>query len=108
MTEERTGFRYTVGLIAVVGGLAGLIALYWVEIPAGNRDAVTLALGIILGWGSSVINGEWGSSPAGRKAAEVGVEAQRKALDGPTETKIVNTPAEPANVQQVDDAEERA
>jgi hypothetical protein len=107
MNPERVGFRYTVGLIAVVGGMVGLVALYWVEIPAGNRDAVTLALGIVLGWGSSVVNGEWGSSPAGRQAAEIGVEVQRKALDGPTETRIVNTPNDPANVQQVDDPEAR-
>ena len=78
MTERHT-FRYTVGMIAVLGGLVGLVALYWVEIPAGNRDAVVLALGIVLGWGSSVINGEWGSSPAGRAAAEVGAEVARQA-----------------------------
>lgn len=84
MSEGRSTFRYTVGMIAIMGGLAGLLGLYAFEIPVGNRDAVMLALGIVLGWGSSVINGEWGSSPAGRRAAEVGVEAGRKAADAPT------------------------
>ncbi len=71
---ERNAFRYTVGIVAIVGGLAGLAALYFFEVPAANREALLLALGIVLGWGSQVINGEWGSSPAGRKAAERGLE----------------------------------
>lgn len=102
MSEERHGFRYAVGMIAVVGGLFGLVALYWIEIPTGNRDAVTLALGIVLGWGSSVINGEWGSSPAGRKAAEIGVEQQRRATDLPRQVEVVNPPDHPVPVRPDD------
>jgi drug/metabolite transporter (DMT)-like permease len=79
MSEERHVFRYAVGLLAILGGIAGLVGLYFVEVPVGNRDAVVLALGIVLGWGSSVINGEWGSSPAGRRAAEIGTKAAEKA-----------------------------
>lgn len=70
---ERVAFRYSVGILSILGGLAGLIGLYLIEVPPGNRDAMMLALGLVLGWGSTVVNGEWGSSPAGRKAAEVGV-----------------------------------
>lgn len=73
MTRERNTFRYTVGLIAVVGGLMGLGGLYFFEVPEGNREALLLALGIVLGWGGSVVNGEWGTSPAGRQAAENGL-----------------------------------
>lgn len=83
--SERNTFRYTVGLIAVVGGFVGLIGLYFLEIPAGNRDAVTLALGIVLGWGGAVINGEWGSSPAGREAANLGIRAAGQKVETPTE-----------------------
>lgn len=101
MNEGQSTFRYTVGLIAVLGGLIGLVALYWVEIPAGNRDAVVLALGIVLGWGSSVINGEWGSSPAGRKAAEIGASAASKAVDAPQTVQIDQPPGKPVPV--VDD-----
>lgn len=64
-----TGFRNALGVLAILGGLAGLAGLFAIEIPAGNRDAVTLALGIILGWGSSVVSFEFGSSPSERKAA---------------------------------------
>ena len=73
MAEERNAFRYAVGMIAVTGGLAGLGGLYFFEVPEGNREALLLALGLVMGWGSSVINGEWGSSPAGREAAKQGV-----------------------------------
>lgn len=103
MNEGRSTFRYTVGLIAVLGGLVGLVALYWVEIPAGNRDAVVLALGIVLGWGSSVINGEWGSSPAGRAAAEVGAEVARQAAkpsEGPQSVKIDQPADQPVPVEE--------
>lgn len=96
--NERNTFRYAVGMIAVIGGLIGLIALYFVEIPVGNRDAVMLALGIVLGWGSGVINGEWGSSPAGREMAKLGVEAQRQAVETPRQVEVVNPPGKPVPV----------
>lgn len=107
MSEERNTFRYTVGMIAVLGGLVGLIALYWVAIPTGNRDAVTLALGIVLGWGSSVINGEWGSSPAGREMAKLGVEAGRAAVDSPHKVEVVNEPDNPVPVKPDDPEEDK-
>lgn len=97
--SERNTFRYTVGLIAVIGGFVGLIGLYFVEIPGGNRDAVTLALGIVLGWGGAVINGEWGSSPAGREMANLGV---RVATEQPLKTEVVNPPENPVPTTEGD------
>lgn len=98
MTEERNTFRYTVGLIAILGGLGGLAGLYIAEVPEGNREALLLALGIVLGWGGAIINGEWGSSPAGREAAKIGVNAQRQAMDAPRPVEVVNTPDRPVPV----------
>lgn len=98
MSTERSTFRYSVGMIAILGGLVGLIGLYFVEVPVGNRDAVVLALGIVLGWGSSVINGEWGSSPAGREMAKLGVEVGRAAVDTPNKVEVVNEPDKPVPV----------
>lgn len=94
MNEGRSTFRYTIGLIAVLGGLGGMAGLYFADVPTGNQQALLLALGVVLGWGGAVVNGEWGSSPAGRRAAEVGVEAGRKANDAPA-----GTPADPVAVQ---------
>lgn len=101
MTEERSTFRYIVGIIAIIGGLAGLVGLYLVEVPAGNRDAVVLALGIVLGWGSTVLNGEWGSSPAGRKAADVGAELGRQATEQPRKVQIEQPEHDPVPVEPV-------
>jgi hypothetical protein len=68
-------YRAILGITALLGGLAGMALLYFVPIPEGNREPLLLALGLVLGWGSTVIGYEFGSSPAGRKAAEAGVRA---------------------------------
>ena len=68
-------FRAALAILAVAGGLLGLAGLYFVPIPEGNREPLLLALGLVLGWGSTVIGYEFGSSPAGRRAAEAGVRA---------------------------------
>lgn len=68
-------FRAALGLVALLGGLMGLAGLYFVPIPEGNREPLLLALGLVLGWGSTVIGYEFGSSPAGRRAADAGIKA---------------------------------
>jgi hypothetical protein len=50
----------------------GLGGLYFVPIPEGNREPLLLALGLVLGWGSTIVGYEFGSSPTARKAAEAG------------------------------------
>ena len=78
-TPPREGafYRALLGLIALVGGLLGLAGLYFVPIPESNREPLLLALGLVLGWGSTVVGYEFGSSPAGRKAADAGVKSAR-------------------------------
>ncbi|MFN3945936.1 MAG: hypothetical protein ACK4K7_13515 [Allosphingosinicella sp.] len=66
-------YRATLGLVALAGGLLGLAGLFFVPVPEGNREPLLLALGLVLGWGSTVIGYEFGSSPAGRKAADAGL-----------------------------------
>jgi hypothetical protein len=68
-------FRAALAILAITGGLAGMAGLYFVPIPEGNREPLLLALGLVLGWGSTVIGYEFGSSPAGRRAAEAGVRS---------------------------------
>jgi hypothetical protein len=95
MTEDRNGFRYTIGIIAILGGLGGLAGLYFVEVPEGNREPLLLALGLVLGWGATVIGYEFGSSPSGRKAAYAGIAVGRKAMEGPT-----GRPNDPVHVDE--------
>jgi hypothetical protein len=70
---SRSLFRALLGMIAMLGGLMGLAGLYFVPIPEGNREPLLLALGLVLGWGSTVIGYEYGSSPAARRAADAGI-----------------------------------
>ena len=92
MNQIHSTYRYAIGLIAIFGGLGGLFTLFYVEVPPGNRDALMLALGVVLGWGGAVIQGEWGSSPAGLQMAQLGAD---RAMNEPIPTKVVNKPGEP-------------
>jgi hypothetical protein len=74
--REGALYRAVLGLVALIGGLMGLAGLYFVPIPEANREPLLLALGLVLGWGSTVVSYEFGSSPAGRKAAEAGLKDQ--------------------------------
>ena len=71
MTEPKDSiFRSVVGLLALAAGIAGFGALFWIEIPARNENALMFALGIVFGWGSAVIASEYGATTTGRKVAE--------------------------------------
>ena len=72
--REGALYRAALSLVALIGGLLGLGGLYFVPIPEGNREPLLLALGLVLGWGSTVVGYEFGSSPAGRKAADAGIK----------------------------------
>lgn len=67
-------FRATLGLLAVIGSLIGFGALYFVEVPEGNKDALMFALGIVFGWGSAVIQSEYGATTTGRRVAESAIK----------------------------------
>ena len=71
--REGALYRAALGLLAIAGGLLGLAGLYFVPIPEANREPLLLALGLVLGWGSTVVGYEFGASPAGRKAADAGI-----------------------------------
>lgn len=74
MTErnphDNSFFRSVVGLLALAAGIGGFGALFWIEIPARNENALMFALGIVFGWGSAVIASEYGATTTGRKVAE--------------------------------------
>lgn len=60
-------FRFLVGLLALSAGIVGLVGLYVYPIPEGNREPLLVALGIVLGWGSNVVQAEFGGTTAGKK-----------------------------------------
>ncbi len=97
-------FRPLVGLLCVVGSLVGFGGLYFIEIPVGNRDAMMLALGIIFGWGSAVVQSEYGSTATGRKVADSAIrniERQNVATDAnPQPVVVTNPPANPVNTAE--------
>ncbi|HEV2746740.1 MAG TPA: hypothetical protein VGW34_05525 [Allosphingosinicella sp.] len=76
---EHPLYRALLGMLALTGGLLGLGGLYFIPIPEGNREPLLLALGLVLGWGGTVVSYEFGSSPAGRKAADAGVRPSNPA-----------------------------
>lgn len=77
-------FRFTIGLIALFAGLFGVVALFVVEIPPTNQQPILIALGVVLGWGTSVVQSEFGSTTAGRKLVQ---RAAEQALPLPPERK---------------------
>ena len=83
---ESAWFRGMIGIVSLFGALGGFAALFFVEIPAGNRDAMMLALGIVMGWGGSIVASEYGSTATGRKVTDSAIrniERQQVAAAGP-------------------------
>lgn len=76
--QDGRRFRAVIGLTCVCAGLAGLALLFFIEVPARNENALLLALGVVLGWGSSVVASEYGASSTGRKAADAALDHIRR------------------------------
>jgi hypothetical protein len=96
-------FRQGIGLLCIVGGLSALAGLYFIDVPAGNKEPLLLAIGIILGWGGSVVNSEYGATTTGRKVAETAVrtmERQQLASETPAQVEVVNAPDNAVPVEQ--------
>lgn len=83
MNTDSTAFRPIIGFIAVVGSLASFGALFMLEIPARNENALMFAMGIVFQWGSSVFASEYGSSNIGRKVAEGAMKRMDRSLPTP-------------------------
>lgn len=63
-------FRAIIGFIALAAGIGGFAALFVIEIPPRNENALMFALGIVFQWGASVISSEYGVTTTGRTVAE--------------------------------------
>lgn len=68
--QDGSTFRGIIGFLALAAGIGSVMALFFVEIPPRNENALMLVLGIVIGWGSSVVGSEYGATTTGRKVAE--------------------------------------
>lgn len=104
--NESRHFRPFIGLLCVVGSLAGFAGLYFFEVPAGNDKALMFAMGIVFGWGSMVVSSEYGSTATGRKVADSAIRKIERqdiaagkqpagTVDDPLKTQIINEPTDP-------------
>ena len=73
-TREYHPFRAVLGLTALIAGITGMVGLYLVEIPSNNLQPLLVGLGVVLGWGTSVVQSEFGSTATGRKLADKAAE----------------------------------
>lgn len=100
--SDNAFFRQGIGLLCIIGGLAALAGLYFVDVPVGNKEPLLLAIGIVLGWGGSVVNSEYGATTTGRKVAETAVrtmERQQIAAETPSQVEVINPPENPVPVE---------
>jgi predicted RND superfamily exporter protein len=93
-------FRFVIGLLAMATAIGGFAALFYVEIPARNENAIMFALGGVFGWASSVIASEYGATTTGRKVAEAAVrQVERQNIA--SEHAPSGTPDDPVSVDEV-------
>lgn len=101
--NDNSFFRAMVGLLALGAGIAGFVALFWIEIPARNENALMFAMGIVFGWGSAVIASEYGATTTGRKVAESAIRnIERQNIAA--ESSPSGTPEDPLSVAGATDA----
>ncbi len=97
-------FRVAIGILAIVGGLASLALLFFVEVPAGNKEPLLLAIGIVLGWGGAVVQSEYGSTSSGRNLAQTNADIVRQTASAPTTPQpvtVTNTHDNPVQTETV-------
>ena len=78
MNDPGRVYRYLLGLGTVAGGYMLLAALFFVEVPQRNEQIVNIALGMVLGWGMTVIGFEFGGA---RKTGTQSVKVDNDATD---------------------------
>lgn len=59
--------RHIVGGCVIALCAAMIAALFFVEIPEGNRDIAMVLLGIGMGWGGAVVQFHFGSSEGSKR-----------------------------------------
>lgn len=103
-------FRAAVGVFALGAGIIGFGALFFIEIPGRNENALMFAMGIVFGWGSAVIASEYGATTTGRKVAESAIRNIERQNDSditaPQAVTVVNPPSDPVQTTEATGGEE--
>jgi len=59
--------RHLIGAIVMLLCAVMIGALFFIEIPEGNRDIAMVLLGIGMGWGGAVVQFHFGSSEGSKR-----------------------------------------
>jgi len=77
--------RIAVGIYVLLVAAALMVALFLLELPEGNREIALVAFGIVLGWGSAVVQFHFGSSEGSKQKTEMMADEEPSAPDVPEE-----------------------
>lgn len=59
---KKNTIRFIISMIAILGGLALVLALVFAIIPTENKDIFFTSLGVVLGWAGTSVNFYLGTS----------------------------------------------
>ncbi|SLK03690.1 hypothetical protein [Novosphingobium mathurense] len=60
--KKRSIFGYIIGAIVMILTVGIVAALFTHELPQGNREVALVILGTVIGWASTIVGHEFGSS----------------------------------------------
>jgi len=60
--SNKERFAYALAGIILVIAVTALVLPMYVQIPENNHDAIMLSIGVVLGWGTTVVGYFFGSS----------------------------------------------
>lgn len=63
--------RHLVGAVVMAICIALVVALFLFELPVGNREIALVVLGVVIGWGSAVVQFHFGSSQGSVNKTEI-------------------------------------
>ena len=102
-------FRGFIGVLALTSSVAALAGLYFIIVPTGNKEPLLLAIGIIMGWGSSIVNSEYGATSTGRKVVDSAVRNIERQNVAAADALVAATPSpDPVPADAVEAAQDTA
>ena len=72
MEDKQHAFKWVVGLIPLLTSVLILILLFFIGIPAANKDIVLPLTGVFFGWGGAVVSYVFGAVSSSNMAKQTG------------------------------------